>query len=337
MAVEAAQAGMRIDGDRDNTAARLLKSSAEKYFDPEIEIDWDAPWEDGKRFLSAERTSLFGTRLWDTLTTEEQVELGKHELASVLIVGIYAEAVLGTWLYRYLMGSKLTDNEARFYLTQIGEETRHSVMFGRLVDKMVPNPLRVPSFVVKPFVFATSMIPTGPITRIITLVLEQVLDQTQRAVMSDPEIQPHVRQLMRIHVIEEARHITFEREEIVRSMDDSNSLVRLLARIAMAATALVVPVIFPNPLSYRAIGISPLKGFVHFYSSKRYREYAQFLFEATTRFAYDAGMIRGFLPKLLWRLSRTLPDDIAAELASGVRKEPVLVTEAAARRRGRAL
>ncbi len=54
--------------DRDHTAGRLLRSSAEHSYDPEVEIDWDAPLADDRYFLPPHRSSLYGTALWDGLS-----------------------------------------------------------------------------------------------------------------------------------------------------------------------------------------------------------------------------------------------------------------------------
>ena len=51
----------------DQTARRLLDSSARLSRDPETEIDWDAPLGDGYG-LSPEWSTLYGTAYWDELT-----------------------------------------------------------------------------------------------------------------------------------------------------------------------------------------------------------------------------------------------------------------------------
>ena len=61
--------------DRDRTATRLLRSSAEHSYDPEVEIDWEAPFAEGRFFVPEHRSSLYGTALWDRLTPEQRIEL----------------------------------------------------------------------------------------------------------------------------------------------------------------------------------------------------------------------------------------------------------------------
>jgi len=46
---------------RETTAERLLRSSAARSYDPEVDIDWAAPLPEGKYYLPEHRVSLYGT------------------------------------------------------------------------------------------------------------------------------------------------------------------------------------------------------------------------------------------------------------------------------------
>ena len=59
-----------------------------------------------------------------------------------------------------------------------------------------------------------------------TMYVEEILDGLQRQAMDDESVQPLVRQVSRIHVIEEARHISYAREETLRAQADSGWLKR---------------------------------------------------------------------------------------------------------------
>ena len=61
--------------DREQAATRLLPASAEHAYDPEVEIDWDAPFAGGRFFVPPERCRLCGTALWDRLTEPQRIEL----------------------------------------------------------------------------------------------------------------------------------------------------------------------------------------------------------------------------------------------------------------------
>ena len=53
------------------------------------------------------------------------------------------------------------------------------------------------------------------------LIGEEIFDALQRQIMEDPELQPMVQRLMRIHVTEEARHIQFARDGLRKSVPHS--------------------------------------------------------------------------------------------------------------------
>ena len=56
------------DAATDATARRLLRSTAKQSYDPEVDIDWDAPLVDGAWFMQPERLSLYGTPIWEAMT-----------------------------------------------------------------------------------------------------------------------------------------------------------------------------------------------------------------------------------------------------------------------------
>lgn len=88
-------------GEREDGARKLLTSSARHTLDPAIEIDWDAPLVDGRWGMLPERTSLYGTALWDRLDERERITHSEHEVASLLSVGLWFEVILMQMLTRY--------------------------------------------------------------------------------------------------------------------------------------------------------------------------------------------------------------------------------------------
>lgn len=300
-------------GDRNKTGARLLRSTAERFYDAEVDIDWDAPIDEDKLWMSEHRVSLYGTKLWDKLTPEQRKELGKHELVSILSFGIYAEAGLSTMLFQSVLKSRaLVDDHVRYALAEIGEETRHSIMFSRLINKTGLKPYLLPK-IARKLSGVITLLPIGPSAYGGTLLIEEILDRGQREVMNDPNVQPHARQLMKIHVLEEARHITYAREQLVRGMEKAGPLSKAFHRIVLATMANGVFPVLVNPRVYRSVGINPLRGFLVAFTSDQYVRNTKFVAEPMARFFHDAGMAEGRVTRLLWRLTRGVPDDILAE------------------------
>ncbi|ALR10165.1 hypothetical protein MYCSP_00270 [Mycobacteroides saopaulense] len=305
----------RPDIDPQLAMERRLKASTEKYYDPEIDIDWEAPIDPERPWLSPHRVSLEGTELWESLTREQRLEFGRQQLGSILILGIWFETALAIFLYHDLMVSPVIGSRSRYLLTEIGEETRHSTMFARLVEKMGEGSsaveFRLPRLARGAVPFFSSLLPVGAAMYTAILMAEEVLDRLQREGMNDTGLQPHARAAMRIHVIEETRHVSFAKEEILRGYRQAGPAGRFFTRMTAAGAALVFPALaLTNPRMYRAIGVNPVAGMLTGFFGRRYRENAQFLFGPMARFFYDAGIIRGVLARTLWRLSRALPEDV---------------------------
>src|SRR5262245_6345201 len=80
--------------DREETAQRLLRTSAKHSYDPAVDVDWDAPLGRDRYFIAPHRSSLYGTELWDRMSEEQRIELTKHEVASLYNMGIWFETIL---------------------------------------------------------------------------------------------------------------------------------------------------------------------------------------------------------------------------------------------------
>ena len=299
----------RAVGPREKTARRLLKSTADKFYDGEVDIDWDAPVVDGMRWMPEHRTSLYRTKLWDKLSEEQRRELGRHEIVSILSFGIYAEGFLSANLLR-VFGKGTFSDHSMYSIAEVGEESRHSIMFGKLIEKAGLKPYLMPRV---GLVIAKigQFLPLGPATYGGTLLIEEVLDRAQREAQNDPEMQPHLRQMMRIHVIEESRHITYAREEMVRAMQSTNRVNRAVHRVILATIANFTYLALINPRVYRSVGINPIRGIVTAMASPTYKTNMQFFSEPMIRFFADAGLCDGVVTRRLWKMPRAMPDDLA--------------------------
>src|SRR6185312_5973020 len=127
---------------REEFAERLLKGSVKKSYAPIVDIDWDAPLDPDKFFLPPSVVSLYGTQQWDALTRAQQIELSRQELISILSAGIWFENILNQALLRDLMHKNPTSNATHYALTELGDETRHMVMFGKAIDRLGAKPIQ---------------------------------------------------------------------------------------------------------------------------------------------------------------------------------------------------
>ena len=246
--------------DREKTADRLLNSSADKFYDPDVDIDWAAPLAAGKYYVPEHRISLYGTPLWDRLTPEQRVELGKHEVASIASNGLWFELLLMRMLLDEVYRIDPTTRHAQYALTEIADECRHSTMFARAIEK-VGAPAYGPPRVLRRLGKLLPVIGYGPALYGSILIAEEILDRIQRESMADPDVQPLVRMVNRIHVLEEARHVTFARQEVVRGMSELRKWELPYQRLLISVVAFSITRSLINPRVYRAVGLDPRQAF----------------------------------------------------------------------------
>jgi hypothetical protein len=290
--------------DRDVTAARLLESSVRNSFDPQLDIDWAAPVAEGKSYLPPERVSLYGTELWDALTPAQRLELSKHELGSTASVGLWTEIVLMQLLARYAENLDPRSPHAQYALTEIGDETRHSIMFAKALSHFgvpaygPPKLVRRLSPLFKSVVGGASMFAS-------VLVVEEMTDRLQRSTVDDEAIQPLVRMVNRIHVIEEARHVRYAREELVRELANVSRPMLELHRTVTAVVAVSVADILVHPRVYTSVGLDPKQAKATARANPHHRETLRWMAEKVVEFLTEVGMIGG-PSKSLWRRAHLL-------------------------------
>ncbi|MFD4196128.1 AurF N-oxygenase family protein [Amycolatopsis thermoflava] len=278
------------DHGREKTADRLLKSSANKFYDPDVDIDWSAPLAEGKPFQLERRSSLYGTHLWDRLTEEQRLELGKHELASIASNGIFFEVLLMQLLLKEVYNSDPTTRHVQYALAEIADECRHSTMFARSVEA-VGAPAYGPVKIVHRLGKLLPFIGYGPALYGSILVAEEILDRIQRESMADEDIQPLVRMVNRIHVLEEARHVTFAREEVTRGMAKLNKAELLYQRWLIAVVSFAITRSLINPRVYKAVGLNPREAWEAAMNNPHWHETLRWSGERIMAFLDDAGLV----------------------------------------------
>ena len=252
-----------VDGPREGAAPelerkaeRLLRSTAARNYDPDLDIDWDAPLVEDAPFMKPERCSLYGTALWEGLTPQQRLTLTRHEAASVAGVGLWFEHILIRMLAKIAYEGDATTPRIQYALAEIAEECRHSTMFARMIERM-----GVPHYGVGPQVHRLGRIlpflARGEVIWGATLLGEEIPDRLQREMVEDAQIQPLMRMVNRIHILEEARHIGFAREELARAAANSPRWLRPLRRLLLAHIAFIVSRSLINPEVYRSVGLDP--------------------------------------------------------------------------------
>ncbi|MCW2536774.1 MAG: hypothetical protein JWQ26_2473 [Modestobacter sp.] len=290
--------------DRQEISARLLRSSAKKSYDPVVDIDWDAEVPADLYGLSPEWSSLYGTPLWDEMTDEQRITLTVHEYCSISGVGIWFEVLLMQLVLRDVYGDDPAQPHFQWALTEIADECRHSVMFARTAEKF-GAPSYQPSAKVLRLGKTFAAKGDGPAAYAAILVAEEILDIFQRDLMKDERVQPLTRATSQIHVVEEARHMRFAREEIVRRTPSLNRWQLHRHRTVVATVAAMVADNLIQPGVYAAAGLDVDRAVA---AARANEHYAAKLRDATTGlvdFLRGVGLIGGTSEKL-WKRARLI-------------------------------
>jgi len=284
--------------DREEVAARLLASSAEHSFDPLTAIDWEAPLAADTFYMKPQRVTLWGTPMWDAMTLEQQVELSKHEVASMMHIGIWFETILMNLLVRHIYDLDPKSRHVHYAWTEIADECRHSTMFGMALEKF-GTPDYGPSQQLLRQGKLMMTLPSGPATWAAILLGEELIDTAQREAMHDQAIQPIIRDITRIHVIEEARHVRYAREELARQMESLSGFARERERLRTAIVATVIAHNFVTPRVYTGVGLDREEAERQVAAHPYRRETMTWMATKLVSFLKEVGLIGG-PTELMW-------------------------------------
>jgi hypothetical protein len=207
-------------------------------------------------------------------------------------------------LCRHIYDKAATSAHVRYALTEIEDECRHSKMFARLISHG-GTPWYPVSRVHQNLGRLFKTISTTPGSFTATLLGEEVLDWMQRLTFPDERVQPLIRGVTRIHVVEEARHVRYAREELRRQMVTAPRWSQEFTRLTSGEFARVFSVAFVNPEVYTNVGLDKREALAQVKASGHRREVMQTGAKRLTDFLDDIGVLRG-AGRRLWRSSGLL-------------------------------
>jgi len=168
------------------------------------------------------------------LTGEQRARLSREEVASLLEAGVRFESVLISAFAMELAESRnLVDARSTYALHEMGEETRHSRAFLRLVEHIEPT---APRLLLKPLpMFVRKRIQRGLLRHpallyVFVLAGEEIPDLMQKLASEHPETDPLLAEVNRYHRQEEARHLAFARMRLPELQREASAWERFRMR-----------------------------------------------------------------------------------------------------------
>jgi P-aminobenzoate N-oxygenase AurF len=291
---------------REDVSARLLGGSVKRSYMPIVDIDWDAPLEQDKFFIAPKTVSLYGTTLWDEMSHSQRVELSRQEFVNMLSTAIWFENVINQSLLRYALRQDPTTEETHYTLTEMGDETRHMVMFGKAIRKVGGQPVPLPRIEL----VGLNVLPLvlrGSLLWIMALLGEDITDELQRQMIDDDDLQPLAERILRIHIIEEARHISFARDGLRNRVANMSKKQRVVIGNLLGVHGILNQQTFTTPELYRRAGLADSRlAQKTAIKNPYYRAVQQRSFAHLATFFEDLGLM-GAVSRRIWKHIGYLP------------------------------
>lgn len=232
-------------------ATQLIAASERTTLDPFTEVDWDIAVDDSAFHLPPEWLPLYGTPTWHAMTEADRMTYSRHEAAAMYGAGIWFENQLMQIVLRHLVDLPVTDPSHRYLLVEVADECRHSTMFGEFI-RQAGTPAYAPDAPVVDY----SALPGGrALGYLLILAVEELLDTVNRATMKDDRVHPVSRQCAKLHVLEEARHVSFAKTYLREVWETLPAEDRAGAiELAPAAVYLMAQLTI-DPAVYETLGI----------------------------------------------------------------------------------
>lgn len=218
----------------DERIERLNTTSARRYSDPDVDVPGRPRSLSEGPVLPADLLSISGLGI--PLTDDQLAVLAREELASITEMGLRFEAVLMAGFCLSLSTARdLTDPRAVYALHEVGEETRHSRLFSRMLrdlEATATNPLDKPFFRAVQKWTQGHIITRPALLDVLILSGEEIPDLFQKRAAEHPDTDPFVKAVSRYHRQEEARHLAFARTTVGEHWAEAGPFERFLIRHA---------------------------------------------------------------------------------------------------------
>lgn len=245
-----------VDLDRATAKVdRLNTASLRKVIEPEETFDFGAIG--AGQVLPDELLTTAGLDL--DLSPEQKATLSREETAAMLTMGVAFESILNAgFSWQVATARDITDPRITYMLHEVGEETRHSRAFVRVIEQLAPtatNPMHNKVFDRVQRFFLPILIKSPALLATMILAGEEIPDLLQKIASEHPDTDPTLAAVNKYHRMEEARHLAFARLTVGELYRDAGWRERF--RVRHVAPVLIDGLFdtFVHPGVYATVGL----------------------------------------------------------------------------------
>lgn len=225
---------------------------------PETYIPWHLDPGADDIFLPESMTSLHGLEIYDTLTSNQKLELGRQELVQVIASYAWGECLFCLFMTRHLLTLPPDNVEHRFLLRELIEEFRHQEMFGQAISRLGGKPVSQ-SATHKFFgMFSNKYLPADYLF-MGSISVELVTDIYGNCARTSPNIYPVLKKMFDLHAVEEARHILFTKNLLKTYSEKAGYIKRTLYSYVILFNILFLRTMYVKKEIYKRIGLENYK------------------------------------------------------------------------------
>ncbi len=197
--------------------ARLSRQSVDKHYDAYADIPWDDPAyaidPDDPRWELSDSDPLGATAWYRSQPPGVRSRIGLYRVASAMKIGLQFENILKRGLLEHAFALDNRDPTFRYAYHEVIEEAHHGMMFQEFVNR---SPFELPGLPWIMRIGSDRIVKLGrhfpQLFFMFVLGGEDPIDHVQREMLRGGEhLHPLVEVIMRHHVTEEARHLSFAR------------------------------------------------------------------------------------------------------------------------------
>jgi hypothetical protein len=193
------------------------------------------------------------------LTADQKRTLAREEFGSIVETGVRFESVLLAGFSLEILGqADLTDSRVTYLLHEMGEETRHSRLFVRLLEQLRPsadNPLENWFMLRLQRMVLTFILAKPALFCLLVLTGEEVPDLFQKLASEHPDTDPMITHVSTYHRQEEARHLAFARLVFPERWAAAGPLERVMVRYFASRMAVGMFNTIVHPGVYASVGL----------------------------------------------------------------------------------